>query len=100
VRNSEAPARASDQAARRPETVALEAKGRSNRLAARHALATALALAEKNDIDHALLEMLHALKIDSPEPDEEPFRRVVRANIAWSRQCARLRYPFVIQGPG
>ena len=79
----------------------MEAKGRSSRLAARYALANALSLAEKNSPDRALFEMLRALEIDPPEPDEEPFRRVIRANLAaWSRECATLRFAFHLPGTG
>jgi len=99
VQKSEAVARQSDQAARRQEAEAMEAKVRSNRLAARYALANALSLAEKNTPDRALFEMLRALEIDLHEPDDEAFRRVIRANLtAWIRQCAKLRFAFHLPG--
>ncbi len=101
VKVSEAAARYSDQTARRQESEALKAKERSNRLAARYALANALSLAEKNSPDRALFEMLHALEIDPSDPDEKPFHRVVRANLAgWSQHCAKLRFAFHLPGTG
>ena len=101
VRKSEAIARESDQAARRHESQAVLAQGQSARVAARLALANALALAEKGSVERGLFEMLRALAIVPPEADQDSFRRVIRTNLAaWGRQTATLRYVFQLPGSG
>jgi serine/threonine protein kinase len=86
-------------AVRKREAEAVQARSRSDRLAAQLALANALSLAEQGSIDRALFEMLRALELTPPDARGEAFSRVIRANLAtWSRQTPTLRYAFRLPG--